>query len=224
MRTPRMIASMGVALVLAAATAGGASAATSSAPTESAATSAAQDATGTYFPLTNARLLDTRTTNGGHLGTINGGLANKFDLTVAGRGGVPASRHLGRRAQRHRGGAHQERPTSRSIPRARPCPPRRPSTSTPGGPAPTSSPSRSARTARSRSTTTPGPVHVVVDVLGFYAASASHHARWAASSSPSNRPGCSTAASTVARSSPVRRWCSAPTSTRPPTPSSRRWR
>ena len=52
---------------------------------------AAEDATGTYYPLASTRLLDTRTSNGGHPSPIGAGLANKFDLAVGGRGGVPAA-------------------------------------------------------------------------------------------------------------------------------------
>ncbi|MEO6411499.1 MAG: hypothetical protein ABIO48_02830 [Pedococcus sp.] len=52
---------------------------------------AADDATGTYYPLASTRLLDTRTTNGGHNSPIGAGVANKFDLAVGGRGGVPAA-------------------------------------------------------------------------------------------------------------------------------------
>ncbi len=52
---------------------------------------AADDATGTYYPLASTRLLDTRTTNGGHPSPLGAGVANKFDLAVGGRGGVPAA-------------------------------------------------------------------------------------------------------------------------------------
>ena len=52
---------------------------------------AAVDATGTYYPLSSTRLLDTRTTNGGHQSPLGAGVANKFDLAVGGRGGVPAA-------------------------------------------------------------------------------------------------------------------------------------
>ena len=52
---------------------------------------AADDATGTYYPLASTRLLDTRTTNGGHPSPLGAGVANTFDLAVGGRGGVPAA-------------------------------------------------------------------------------------------------------------------------------------
>jgi hypothetical protein len=51
----------------------------------------AEDATGTYYPLASTRLLDTRTSNGGHPTPIAAGVAKKFDLAVGGRGGVPAT-------------------------------------------------------------------------------------------------------------------------------------
>ncbi|TPG19253.1 hypothetical protein [Pedococcus bigeumensis] len=64
--------------------------AASAVPTVVSATTA-DDATGTYYPLASTRLLDTRTTNGGHNSPLGAGTANTFDLAVGGRGGVPAA-------------------------------------------------------------------------------------------------------------------------------------